>query len=162
MKKNILWLFVLAFSLILNACSDDDGSLSVNFKDQPAQGQINGEAWTIGSGTAEMSADEISIDLYSNVSQASSPCDIFIDDYAQAFFSIPKKVGKYDLNISLINIQESQTVTFFVPEGTINIVASKGAVEILSISETEVTGRMDVRHDNETGVNGNFTLTVCE
>ena len=36
---------------------------------------------------------------------------------------------------------------------------SEGAIEILTVSETEVTGRMDARFNNANFVDGNLTVS---
>jgi hypothetical protein len=65
---------------------------------------------------------------------------------------------KFELN----DFENSVVVNLFEEEGYVNNLASTGAVEILSISETQVSGRIDARIDDESFVNGNFTVNICK
>lgn len=127
------------------------------------KGQINGKSWSFVDGSAEISSfDDSKISIELGAQELEDPCDIFGSSGLRVFFSIKNEVALTELNFSFE--ESGQTVTLFDPEGTLNIIVSTGAVEILSISDTEVSGRIDARYEGDSGdgVNGNFTVTFCK
>jgi hypothetical protein len=157
---------ILFFSFLISCGSDDseDTGPSYEFINQNTQGTIDGNSFDFGSGTVEVSpfdSNEFSLDLYDDSETFTDPCELFgFGDFVNVFFSVPNAVGLYELSIDFSGGNESRTVTLFNPETVLNIIATEGAVEILSISDTELTGRIDVRA-GESFVNGNFTVVFC-
>lgn len=76
------------------------------------------------------------------------------------FFTVPNEVGLYKLSFDLGSFS-GQTVTLFDQQTVLNTIATTGAIEILTITDTEVTGRVDARADKDNFVNGNFTVSFC-
>ncbi|MBL7833825.1 MAG: hypothetical protein JNK18_07720 [Cyclobacteriaceae bacterium] len=155
-------LFVLLTCLTL-ACSDDDekGS-SYSFKEQDLQGEIEGGRWTYADGYVETTTlegvESLSVNLM--LTQTSGACETFSIEGDQVFFTVPNEVGLYKLSFNLGSFS-GQTVTLFDTETVLNTIATKGAIEILTITDTEVTGRIDARADKDNFVNGNFTVSFC-
>lgn len=144
---------------------DDDSGPSYDFKDQNLQGTIDGFPFTYGEGTVELNTrdgeDVLFFDLYNSSEEITDICDFFgFGNEVSVFFTIPAEVGLYELSLDLSSFS-GQTVTLFNPDGAVNSIASTGAVEILTITETEVTGRMDATLDGNNTVNGNFTAVFC-
>ena len=65
---------------------------------------------------------------------------------------------KFDFN----DLEGSRTVTLFDDEEVMNVIATEGAVEITSVTDTHVTGRIDARADEDNFINGNFTVPLCQ
>ena len=168
MKKYLLYL--LAISLVFNiSCSDDGdggGGSDYEFLDQNAQGKINGKDFALVLGKGEMDPfDEtrLSITLWSE--SFTDACGFNFGQEVSSFFTVPMQVGLYELKLDLTDFEGSQTVTLFDPDGTLNIICSDGAVEILSITETKVTGKIHAYYTGdklENDINGNFEVTYCE
>lgn len=162
LKSKALFLCIAILSF---GCGDDDtDSPSYDFKDQVAQGSINGQSWTFVSGRASISDEKLSIDLAADSDAV--PCETFSFAGLKIFFTVDNKVALTELFFDLENF-EGKTATFFDPddgEFGLNIIAVEGAIEILSITDNEVKGRIDVRdgHDNTSSVNGNFTVEICQ
>ena len=151
-------LILLSFVLITSCGDDEDNGPKYEFKNQSLQGQIEGETWVFSSGIAEVSFFEetdLSFELSSETFE--DPCAEFILDGQKLLFDIPAVVGVYELSFS----ENGHTVTLYNPDTNLNSIAVSGAVEILTITETEVTGRIDARADSETFANGNFTVPYC-
>jgi len=165
--KNTVTLLLSFSILFIVSCSKDDeaGSGGYEFKNQNAQGTIDGISFSFGEGTAEDSFfndGELSIDLFDDSEDITDICDSFsFGDFVRVFFDVPNAVGVYELSFSLTDAENGRTVTLFNPANTLNIIATEGAVEILSITDTEVSGRLDVRGGDDDSVNGNFTVTIC-
>ncbi|MEQ9404929.1 MAG: hypothetical protein RIM99_15160 [Cyclobacteriaceae bacterium] len=159
-------MFLLSLSLLFTiSCSSDDeqAEAAYDFIDQNAQGSIEGNDFNFGSGKISDSnaENELFIKLYDDSETFTDPCDALgLGEFVNVFFSIPKEVGLYELTASFSIDEEGQTVTLFNPATFLNIVASDGAVEILTITAEQITGRIDARLDNDF-VNGNFTAIFC-
>jgi hypothetical protein len=161
MKKRANYFCVILFILSVSACSEDDekNAPAYAFQDQIIQGKINGQVWSFKDGNAEVNSfDEtkLSIDLGSN--KVNDPCGFGATSGLRVFFSIKKELGLKELSSST----EGQTITMYDPEGSLNTISSEGAVELLTITATQVTGRIDAQFDDDNFVNGNFTVLLCE
>lgn len=160
-------LFVASLALVIFSCGDDDNGPGYKFIDQDAQGEIDNVSWAYADGYADIgpygtgSDIRVSVDL--TLPQTEQGCDIFIPEGNMVFFSVPNEVGLYKLklNLNCFTCADNYTVTLFKEDGFENFIVTEGAVEILAISDTEVTGRIDARYDDNTFVNGNFTVSIC-
>ncbi len=164
--KSILLLVTLSSTLIISSCgSDDDSGPSYEFIDQNLQGTIDGISFNSKGGFFDEGFEEgtIRMSIY-DISEEGDVCDIFGSESVFILFTIPETVGLYELSFDLSSF-DGQTVTLVNPNGEGGIpqnnIASTGAVEILTVSETEVTGRMDARLDGDNSVNGNFSVIFC-
>ncbi len=173
MKKQIrhsLPFLGLVFILTSISCGDDDSGSSVDFKDQNLQGTIDGLPYTYGEGFVEQETfndmDQLSFNLFDVNEEFTDVCDIFgFGEEVSVFFNVPNATGLYELSFDFSSFS-GQVVTLFNPNGEDGIpqnnIASTGAIEILTISETQVTGRIDARIDGDNTVNGNFTAVFCQ
>jgi hypothetical protein len=155
MKRYYSPLALVALIALTSCGGDDEASPSYKFKDQTAQGKINDEAFSYGDGYADVETDEIRITL--TLPQTEDICDIMPEGNTVTFYVDNEvKLSKLSFNP---NSFEGQTVTLY--DGTTSHIATQGAIEILSVTDTEVTGRLDARSDSETYINGNFTVQRC-
>lgn len=161
--KSILKFQIALVLTLLLACSDDDEKKSsYAFKDQDLAGEIEGDSWTYEDGFVEegtFDGEEI-LDINLFLAQEDPACETFQREGDEVFFFVPNAVGLYKLSFDL-NAFDGQTVTLLDDEETLNVIATEGAIEILTITETEVTGRIDARADGQNFVNGNFTVSFC-
>ena len=158
---------LIILSLALFAC-DNTGVGGYSFIDQDLQGKIGGVSWTWegtenGGLAEEWPAGKLAVEIRDIAAAGGDPCAAlaFSATNYNVFFTIPKApvdaVGLYELGIAA-----GQSVTLY--DGVTNYICLEGAVEILSVSTTPgglVTGRMDVSYDDNSTVNGNFTVTYC-
>ena len=155
----------LAVVVLFTSCDDEESTPAVDFQDQNAQGTINDQTFSLGEASASPSLlqdSDLSFQLFDSSESFTDVCDFFgFGDNVSVFFSLPAEVGVYNLNIDLSNL-DGQTATLFDPAETLNIIATQGAIEILTITDTLVTGRLDVRDGSGNSVNGNFTATRCQ
>jgi hypothetical protein len=153
--------------LLVQGCIDtinfgDD--YTYNFIDKDLEGVIDTDYWAYQTGVAHkafFNDDELRVELYPQV--IAEPCG-FHNDYRNDYvtFDIPRETGVYELEFSLFGT--SQTVDFYNQEMGISFSASKGAIEILSVDEENnlLTGRIDAYVDDETNINGNFEVVICD
>ncbi|MEO9871226.1 hypothetical protein [Ekhidna sp.] len=168
MKALKLSFVSLAFSVFLPACGDDDSDSgpSFDFIDQDLQGSIDGISFTSKGGFFDEGFDEgtISIRLY-DVSEEGDICEIFGNESVSASAILPDEIGIHELFFDISSFS-GIVVNLVNPNGEDGIpqnnLAFIGAVEILSISETQITGRMDATLDSDNTVNGNFTVISCD
>lgn len=150
---------LLAISLFsFLACADDDPSPTCKFKDQNVQGEINGETFVLEKGFANIYNDELSIQLYTIGEIAGNEVcySIFFGTKVNASFRVPNKVGLYEIS------PDNQPVRFYDPAESLNIKATQGFVEILTITSTQVTGKIVAGTGKNSCINGNFSITFCE
>lgn len=165
MKKLIRLLawVVLPCVFLMNCGGDDDitpAGYEYEFINQDLQGKINGQSWSYVDGVAEEDWVDASQERFEiGAEEMTDPCNEFVDGL-RVLFSTPSAVGIYELR-PIGHDDGSYLVNLFDPAETLNIFAGQGAIEILTLTDTEVTGRMDVYFDDDTHVNGNFTLPYC-
>jgi hypothetical protein len=148
----------VAFLIIATtfSCREDEGP-SINFIDQDALGKIDNASWEFADGYAgihDLGDGDVRVSVTLLLAQTDEGCDIFIPEGDMILFSVPNEIGLYKLG-------SNHTVTLFQETETMNFIATDGAVEILSITESMVSGRLDARYDSQTYVNGNFTVSIC-
>jgi hypothetical protein len=154
-------LYVFLFFVIIYGCSKDTEK-KYNFKNQNLSGKINGATWTQKSGLAQFEAYYTDSTISFNMFNASTAniCQLF-PETNEIFFSLPKQTGLYLINWNPENPQMGVSLTMYCTDNHTNYIATSGAIEILSISQTEITGRIDAYNDDFNYVNGNFTVPVC-
>jgi hypothetical protein len=162
--KAILKAFAVCVVTIAAGCGDDDNGPSYKFKDQNASGEIDNVGWAYEDGFVEIDDDgsggtQLWIEL--TLAQSGEICSL-VPEGDMVFFFVPNAVGVYKLKFDLSgNSDDSQTATLFDEDDFGNFIATEGAIEIISITATEVIGRIDARCDGESYVNGNFTVSFC-
>lgn len=162
MKHASFLLLLCAFLFVSVSCSDDDdnptGSGSLEFKDQVLSGKIDGEDFTFVIGRAERATfpeGEYRFELTSVGS--SSICDEFFLDGNQVIFTLPLATG-------VVTLSNDNSVTLLEGDDLLNIIATQGKIEIQNIDtdNNTITGRLVAHFDNDSSVNGNFTITLCD
>lgn len=154
MKKIVLFVCLIA----VFSCREDDSGPGYNFKDQDAMGEIDGSEWRYQDGYADLNDDEINLTLMIAQEDGDRGCDVFLPDGDQVFFTVPAEKGLYKLGLGV----DSRLVTLLDDEETFNYIAVDGAVEILSISKSDIRGRIDARNDEDDNfVNGDFRVLIC-
>jgi hypothetical protein len=170
--KTFSTLMMIAASVALMSCdtgsNDDDGN-AVVFKDQTLQGTFNNKPFSFVSGTVEASTFETGsydLDLYNVASTGTGswgPTYPF-SGYLKVMTTVPAKIGRTDLSFSFDG-SDNHTVTLYDPDaGSLNIIATIGAVEITAIDTAAktVTGRIAAKDEEGNEVNGNFTATLVD
>ena len=149
-------LLALVIALGAGACVVDEGG--ARFEAGPARGEIGGvpRTFAFGMATAEGASD---LSFYLLTGAAMPTCDAGLEGDSVSF-SLPNQVGTYELFSNdeffgglLVNLFEQATFS--------NNLTDDGAIEIVTITATEVAGRIVANFDDETYVNGNFTAVIC-
>ena len=158
---------MLIFAMLATfSCKDDDGEgTHHNFKNQDASGKIANVSWSYQDGYASIYdvGDSKRIEVRLVLAQTMTGCDISsFAEGDQVFFDLPTVVGVYKLVLDWTPTVNSNTATLLDTEEAEWYIATIGAIEILSISDTEVSGRIDAKADDKNFVNGNFTVSICQ
>lgn len=147
---------ILLFATLISCSKDDDTGASYNFKDQLLSGKIENETFVHGDGFFDNDDDE-TVRIVLTVAQDQDLCEV-IQEGNEVFFYIDKEE-------KLTKLGNNQTITLLKdnpqPDPPLNIFVTTGAIEITSITETSISGRIDARFDNENFVNGNFIVYSC-
>ncbi len=164
--RRLFWTLVNAIALcllLLLACGKDDEAPAYDFKDQTLAGAIEGQNWNYGDGYATITGEGATAKLHVTLvlPTESEGCDI-VPEGDRVFFTFPLSTGVHVLRLDFNDMENSRTVTLFDSEETMNVIATQGAVEITSITDTEVIGRMDARSDENNFINGDFSVPICQ
>ncbi len=149
---------IVLVSLIFIGCPNEIKP-PYDFKDQNLQGKINSQPWQYSSGVARpsfTSEDTLRVGIYN--AEFENSCSYAISENGISF-NVPKTEGLYILNADWDNFQ---TVTLY--HGAVEEFGLSGAIEILNIDyeAKTITGRIDATVNNNTFVNGNFLITLCD
>jgi hypothetical protein len=158
MKRIYLNLFML-FVISLVSCKDDDkAEPAYSFKDQDATGKIENESWTYKDGFVDIGSGLIYMTL--TIEQnGTTACEATSPIGDRVLFTVDKEAKLYLLGGSG---SPMYTATLLESDDTMNHIALEGAIEITSITDEGVSGKIDARVDDETYVNGNFTIPTCQ
>lgn len=148
---------------------DDDNNNNNNeptyeFKDQVLQGEISGVAWEFKAGKYELDywdSTEYSVDLYdtTGAENFTTVCDVWTGDFDyNIMFSCPQDTGLYELGWG----SQSITLVDWTADPVLNIVLTEGALHIISKTDSTLTGEIDAASDNESYINGYFTISLCQ
>ncbi|MBN1603644.1 MAG: hypothetical protein JW915_18680 [Chitinispirillaceae bacterium] len=160
--NKLLYVILLPLLILLSGCfifesdvTGDTGKYRYSFKNQPAQGKIGGERWLYLAGRAEQSgydSNELSMELF-EVAPQGDTClyGAFDNSKKSVWIEVKKTPGIYELGWT--------TQVVF----TGNKITSLGAVEIVKCDTISkiVTGKVDGFFDDNTNVNGYFTVKYC-
>ncbi|MCP4459955.1 MAG: hypothetical protein GY816_18320 [Cytophagales bacterium] len=161
---NQLFVFlILLTGIILISCGkDDDPDPKIEFIDQALQGKIDGLDFVYGDALVKESffnAGDLSFEIFDEA-ETDAACDIITSDLPRVIFTIPNEIGLIELSLDM-GSGDGQTITLYNPDGSMNVIMTEGALEILTITSTEITGRIDAQMDSDNFVNGNFTAGFC-
>lgn len=161
----------LALMLLLivsaTACQPEDPDEPLTcqpsgFVNQAATGEFMDTTYTVLTGKAK--EDPFDSTMYRFSLYGETPtgdmCDNFNFDLPRKsiIFTLPKSVGTYALSSS-----RGLTFNYALPNQTDATVATCGNIEIISITATTITGKLEAdARDNESFLNGNFTVQLCQ
>ena len=167
MKTRLIYFLALLMTgSVLFSCSkdddDDDDNNTYTFIDQVLQGEIEGDAWTYVTGSAEVSPFDSTLIM---VSVTDLPYDNPCGEYLmgnKVTFSLLPEVGVYDLKLDLEG-DDTQSLTLYHAETAMNIGVFDGKIEITKVDVDNgiVEGRVVAEYDDDNFVNGNFSVVYC-
>lgn len=149
MKKLIIYVFLITtLVFIASACNSDDGSDMAPVSDAPLTGMVNGKEFSALGGKAFHSGEnEMSI----NITNIEAGCNSSILDYdLQISVYVLHETGSHkDLNVA------------FHAAGVTTINNFSSMVDILSITDTLISGKIRSKWDMDNYVEGSFTIPYC-
>jgi hypothetical protein len=157
MNRIYLNLFTLLVISLVSCKDDDKAEPAYSFKDQDATGKIENVSWTYKDGYVDIGSELIHVTL--TIEQDGKACDVTSPTGDYVSFAVDKEEKLYLLGGSGSTLY---TATLLESDDTMNYIALEGAIEITSITDLAVSGRIDARVDDETFVNGNFTIPTCQ
>ncbi|MEA3444808.1 MAG: hypothetical protein U9R19_08810 [Bacteroidota bacterium] len=153
--NNILFLVLILAFIGCNRKSDPP----YEFKDQNLQGKIITQQWSFVDGVARLSPtsnDTLLIGLY-NI-HLDQDCSYAVSEEGVNFF-VPNHQGIFQLASEW---ESPQSVTLY--SGIDNEHAWRGAIEITQIDtvNNRIYGNLDATVDDESSVNGKFSVSLCK
>jgi hypothetical protein len=134
---------------------DDDGGGRYEVGAGALTGTVGGESWTLVSGTTDAFLSEGEPEYWADLYAVQSDCGSFPPSGNSIIASIPRAPGRYPLSLSL-------NATFVIDGPTIdNLIATKGVIEVDTVSSSAIVGGAHIEFDSTNVVNGRFTIEIC-
>lgn len=157
-----LVLAAVAFAALAVACGKaHDRSLDI-VATNPT-GTFNSEPWAMTKATVKLSGADggnpsLSVKLFGT---DVADCATSAPDAGYIMWSMPGKVGKRSLKLSLdFTDPDNQTITFYTPPSN-NTVATDGILNVTALDSTSVTIGVLAKAGTKMEVNGTFTANLC-
>ena len=141
---NITWLVIL--SLFSISCSSDTEMEKKEMEDMCTNNILSGTVqdmpWSFAVGVADIFDDEMNIDFYSTSETLTNGdvCQGVTRMTPYIFGRIKSVVGRTDFDDPFSGNPDSKSITIFDPATNLNIIIGDGYLEVLSISDTKITG----------------------
>jgi hypothetical protein len=156
------------------ACGPAPHDRALDIVSSNPTGHINGVEWAMAKATVRKSggstsadagtvdggsAGTLSVNLFST---QVADCATSDRDAGYIIFSMPAKVGKRELQLSLSDFfsPDNQTVTFVTPPSS-NDISTDGILNLTELTDTQMTLGILAKAGKDTDVNGTFTATFC-
>ncbi|MBV6645047.1 MAG: hypothetical protein KI790_06345 [Cyclobacteriaceae bacterium] len=156
-------LLALLMVAIVVSCSDDDVAKDSEFIDQVAQGKIKGADFEAGTYSRAEEADN-QTNLYFSIRDKGAvydnPCGFHgFDGSGEIRFTVPNQTGLYKLGAES---DENRKVSLYHSGSNSTTSVSSGSIQITSISEQTISGKIAVTLDEDNTINGNFNAAFCK
>ncbi len=137
MKTIRIIISIAVLTLFFSSCQ-----VPINYGTEPLSGYGDAEGWTFVSGTIDSDDGVIILGSVRNT---------------RLYFTVsPLLVGEFKLKLNPYSLINTRTVTYY--DGSTYNYISDGAYEITSITDTTVSGRMNI-YDGYRTFDGTFELT---
>lgn len=164
-SKNIFGLLVLCVLFI--SCGSDTGmekekEMEETCTNNILSGTVQELPWTFAAGVASIFDDEMNIDFYSTSETLTDGdvCQGVTRMSPYIFGRIKSEVGRTDLDNPFSGNPDAKSLTIFDPATNLNIIIGEGYIEILSVTDTKITGELNMGNGEEE-VCGPFELEIC-
>ena len=129
-----------------------------DIQEQNLQGLINGVDWVFGSGVAILDSEdnEFLVRLYAEA--AADPCSLQTE-VNKILLTMPNQIGPYELSLG------TNTVTLVEErddDAPMNYISVQGVVELYELGDDSLSAGMAVMANDNSWVNGQFDITICE
>jgi hypothetical protein len=122
---------------------------------QPLAGTVGGQPWTFGTGETDSflsSATSLYVNMYPGSFTACSGAAPSGTD--MVIMQMPTTPGGYNLSLQL-------NATFYVAATQGNWVATRGRLQIDSVTATTISGGLNATYDSSNSVDGQFQASIC-
>jgi len=153
---------ILCVSLLLLAnCGDGGEDTGAGGNNQPISsqnlsGKIGGQPWSFMTGQTDSFLSDATKYFTTLYPSAFTACQTFAapgnDNYI--LIDLPASVGSYGLSLS-------QNATLYDASTSYNWVATRGRIQIDSITETTITGGVTITYNADNAVDGQFQASIC-
>ncbi len=152
----LLILSIFVFFSCTFEVSDDDDNQFCNFSSNNASGKLNNATWTYQGGYANIGGSLMTIRMFGMDEDISGGiCNLTLGSNDRIFFDVPAAVGEYELN------NNGGTITMYDTDGNVNYLISNGCMQVVSITDTEVTMNFNIGSENDYFLEGVAVITIC-
>jgi hypothetical protein len=140
------------FVVMAAGCGSSGGDVAISM--QPLAGTVGGQPWTFGTGETDSflsSTTSFYVNLYAGSFTTCSQAEP--SGASIVTMQMPATPGSYPLSVQ-------QNLTFFIPPSD-NFVATRGRLQIDSVTATTISGGLNATYDGSNSVDGQFQATIC-
>ena len=132
-----------------------DGN-SLPISNQTLSGKIGGQPWSFVTGQTDSFLSDASQYFSTLYASAFTACQSFAtpSDVNYLLVELPTAVGSYGLSIS-------RNATLYDASTSYNWVATRGRIQIDSITATTITGGANITYNADNAVDGQFQVSIC-
>jgi hypothetical protein len=145
----------LVFLAVVAVGCGSSGGGTVTISTQPLAGMIGGQPWTFGTGETDSflsTTTSLWVNLYAGsftTCSGAAPSDA-----DNLIMQMPNTAGSYNLGPQL-------NLTFYVAASQGNFVATRGRLQIDSVTATTISGGLNATYDGSNSVDGQFQAAIC-
>lgn len=156
-------LIILSGIILLTYCKKKEEEAPLpphNFLNQPMSGKVNGQEWVLGAGRSIYTNPYYKFFFSDSVNTTNDLCNQTGFGKRAIIIAIPKIEQK----IYGITYPGTSALQFLIVKEDGNsyyVNGASGALEVLSIDNEKITGRIDAKLNDSNYVNGNFTIQLC-
>ena len=145
--KNIFKVILVSFLTIMMSCSDDE-NMGGSGSNQVLQGKVFDLDFTALGGKAFDSGEKVSV----NITNIAANCNSSVLDYKLSIsVDVKPEVGVYE-----------NTNVVFDKEGEVPLNFLAGVVEVTSLTDSQITVKINANSSTDNKVEGRFTVSYCK
>ena len=132
----------------------DNSNLSIS--SQILSGKIGGQTWSLATAQSDAFLSDSTKYFVTMYPTAFTACQSFAEpsDVNEILVDLPNKPGSYTLGMTM-------TATFYNVSTLDNLGATRGRIQIDSITSTTISGGANFTYNADNTIDGQFQVTIC-
>ena len=140
--------------LMANCGGSDDSNLPIS--SQTLSGKIGGQPWSLVMAQSNASLSDSTKYFIIMYPTAFTACQSFAEpsNVNEILVDLPNKPGNYTLGMTM-------TATFYNASTSDNLGATRGRIQIDSVTSTTLSGGANFTYNADNTIDGQFQVTIC-